>query len=246
MRSSNPRGGSGQRDGHVVEVRLGPQFTPGVRAVLILFAVTYLLGLIPPLDALITQHLILWPMAAIGREPYQLITAPLIMNSLIALLFVGLLLWQIGSAIEERVGTRTFLWWLASTSLVSTLTSALIGRVWPTQGSLPLSIDGHPLFPVILLAFGHYYGTTQARMWGIGDPVSGRGLAYFFVGIGLAASLLAGRYLTFFGQLAAIGWALLLLHRPLRHLRRPAKRKLGVVDGGQPWRASKSEQRWLN
>ncbi len=246
MRSSNSRAGSGRRDGHVVEVRLGSQFTPGVRAILILFAATYVAGLIPPLDALIAQHLILWPMAAIGREPYQLVTAPLIMNSLIALLFVGLLLWQIGSAIEDRIGTRKFLLWLASASLVSTLASALLGRLWPAQGSIPMTIDGHPLFPVILLAFAHYYGTTQARMWGIGEPVSGRGLAYFFVGIGLVASLLAGRYLTLFGQLAAIGWTFLLLREPWRKLRRPPKRKLGVVDGGQPWRASPSEQRWLN
>lgn len=246
MRSSNNRAGTGRRDGQFVEVRLGSQFTPGVRVVLILFAATYVAGLIPPLDALISYHLILLPMAAIGREPYQLITAPLIMNSLIALLFVGLLLWQIGSAIEERIGTRKFLLWLASASFVSTLTSALVGRLWSAQGSIAMSIDGHPLFPVILLAFAHYYGSTQARMWGIGEPVSGRGLAYFFVGIGLVASLLAGRYLTLFGQLAAIGWTLVLLREPWRRLRRPPKRSLGVMDGGQPWRASPSEKRWLN
>ncbi len=232
----------------MVEVRLGSQFSPGVRAVLILFAVTYVAGLVPQIGALVTRHLILWPMAAIGREPYQLITAPLIMTSLISLLFVGLLLWQIGSAIEDRVGTRKFLYWLGSASFVSTLTSALLGRLWPAQGVLPLPIDGHPLFPVVLLTFAHYYGTTQARMWGIGEPVSGRGLAYFFVAIGLVADLLSGRYLSLFGQLATVGWTFVLLREPWAGWRRPkaAKRKLGVVDGGQPWRASKDEVRWLN
>lgn len=242
---SNPKAGRGGGSSYV-EVRLGSQFTAGVRALLLLFAVTYVAGLIPPLDRWIVQHLMLQPAAAIGRAPYQLLTAPLLMSSLISLLFLGLLLWQIGSAIEGRIGTRKFLQWSASTLFVSTLSAALVGRIWPSQASLLLPIDGHPLFPLLLLGFAHYYGGTQARMWGIGEPVSGRGLAYFFVGIGLAADLLSGRWLGLVAQLSAIGWTLLLLRAPWPALRRKPARKLGVMDGGSPFRASPSEQKWLN
>lgn len=244
MRSNSNTGRGGSSS--YVEVRLGSQFTPGVRALLIVFAITYVAGLIPPLDTWIVQHLILRPSAAIGRAPYQLLSAPLLMSSLISLLFLGLLLWQIGSAIEERIGTRKLLWWSGSTLFVATLSAALVGRLWPSQASLLLPIDAHPLFPLTLLAFAHYYGSTQARMWGLGEPVSGRGLAYFFVGIGLVADLLSARWLSLISQLAAIGWSLLLLRQPWPKLRRKPARKLFVMDGGSPFRAKPGEGQWLN
>lgn len=244
MRSNEHGGRRGSSS--YVEVRLGSQFTAGVRALLILYAVTYVAGLIPPLDIWIAQYLMLRPIAAIGGAPYQLLTAPLLMNSLISFLFLGLLLWQIGSAIEERIGTRKFLQWSASTLFVSTLAAALVGRFFPVLGAIPLPIDGHPLFPLLLLAFAHYYGTTQAQMWGMGQPVSGRGLAYFFIGIGLVAGLLSGQWLSLVSQLAALGWSFLLLRRPWAGLQLRKPRKLKVVDGGQPWRAKPDEAKWLN
>lgn len=245
MRSNSNPGRGGSRS--YVEIRLGSQFTPGVRALLAVFALSYLAGLIPPLHTWIVQHLILRPAAAIGRAPYQLLAAPLLMSSLLSLLFLGLLLWQIGSAIEERIGTRKFLWWSGSTLYVAPLVTALVGRLWPSQATLLLPIDGHPLFPLLLLLFAQYYGSAQTRLWGIGEPLSGRTMAYFFVGLGVAMPLFAGHWLALVMQLAAIGWTLLLLRQPWQGLRRTPKRKLKAVEGGGgPFRAKPGEAQWLN
>ena len=186
------------------------------------------------------------PIAAIGHSPYQLLTAPLLMNSLISLFVPG------ASALADRQRHRrahrhpqVSAWWSASTLFVSTLAAALVGRFFPVLGAIPLPIDGHPLFPLLLLAFAHYYGTTQARMWGLGEPVSGRGLAYFFIGIGLVLACCRG---------SGCPWRRRSRHWAGRSCCCGApgqvcsygKRKLKVVDGGQPWRAKPDEAKWLN
>src|SRR4051812_44678221 len=118
-----------------IETRIGSRFTPGVIAVLVVFSITYLLGLVPRLGELITDHLLLRPGQALGWRAYQILVAPLVMTSLIPLLFVALLLWSLGSAVEQQAGTRRFLGWLAGGSLAAalaaTLFGALLGRFWP-------------------------------------------------------------------------------------------------------------------
>lgn len=247
MASSSKRGPGG-RGNLLHQLGLGTALTPGARLLLVIFGATYLLGLIPPVEHFIVDQLLLRPGAAIGPQPYRLLTAPMIVHGLFPLLFLGLLLWQIGAVLETRIGTRRFLRWVASTLLVSTLAAALIGRlssVWAVQ---IVPIEGHPLFPLCLLAFAHYYGSAQMQMWGLGQPVSARGMSYFFVGIGLLADVLTGQWLALAAQLAAVGWTLLLLRQPWRSLRRPPARKLHAIDGGLGAGAGpkSSEPRWLN
>jgi len=255
-------GGGGQ--GRYIETRLGGRVTPGVIAILALFGATYLLQLILPesLRNFIANYFLLQPNQALGLRPYQLIIAPAILTSLISYLFLGLLLWSIGSAIEDRVGTRRFLGWNASASFVAALFASIIGRlfglIWPQLLSQPVLFEAQPVFMATLVAFGSFYGRMPVTMWGIGQPVSGRGLSYFFIGIALVADLWRQQWLQLAADVGAVGWMYLLLYSPwqgglarLRALFPTKKRRhgLGVIDGGLgPSGRAKAEkkERWVN
>ena len=77
--------------GSVLRIRLGGKFTPGVIAILVLYAVTYILLLLPGVGNFLAQTMLLRPAQALGTRPYQLLTAPLFMTSILALGFVALL-----------------------------------------------------------------------------------------------------------------------------------------------------------
>ena len=246
-----------------VETRLGSRFSPGGIALLVLFAATYLLSLVPPVGRWLLSYLVLRPADALGWRPYQLVAGPALMTSIFALLFVGLLLWSIGSAVEQRSGTRRFLLWSASASVVSALAAALAGRFWPAMAYQPVVFDGQPIFMVVLMSFALFYGSMPVRMWGIGEPVSGRGLSYFFVGLGLFADVLRGQWLELVAQAAAVGWMVLVLRdggiSPWQALRRRFRKRssrggLEVLSGGragrpyagEPAKPAKKEPRWVN
>lgn len=244
-----------------IETRLGSRFSPAGIAILVLFGLTYVLSLVPQIGQWLLAYLVLRPADALGFRPYQLVAGPALMTSIFALIFVGLLLWSIGSAVEQRSGTRRFLVWSASASVFSALMAALAGRFWPAMMHQPVIFDGQPIFMVVLMAFAHFYGSMPVRMWGIGEPVSGRGLSYFFVGIGLFADVLRGQWLELVAQAAAVGWMLLVLHSwssasPWQALRRRFRKRssrggLEVLRGGLSGRpgsgdSGKKEPRWLN
>lgn len=252
-----------------VEIRLGQRFTPGVIALLGLFAATYVLALLPPVELWIANNLYLRPAQVLGFRAYQIVTAPLIMTSFLSLLFLGLLLFSLGSAIEQRVGTRRFLLWMAEASLAAAVSAAVVGYLWAWLriGAMEpvVLFDGQPVFLAVLLAFAHFYGNLPVRMWGLGEPVSGRGLSYFFVGLGLVGSLWFHRWLEFVAQLGAVGMTLFILRlgsgggsgfwtawrRKLqRNLRRSGRASFTVMDGGwktsTPKKGASAEPRWMN
>lgn len=259
-------GGGAGGQGRYIETRLGARFTPGVIALLAVFGATYLLQLILPesLRNFIATYLVLQPNQALGLRPYQLIVAPTLMTSLISYLFLALLLWSIGSAIEDRVGTRRFLSWSASASFAAALTAAIVGRlfglIWPQLLTQPVPFEAQPVFMATLVAFGSFYGRMPVTMWGIGQPVSGRGLSYFFIGIAFVADLWRQQWLQLAADVGAAGWTWLLLYAPwqggLGRLRAlfPAKKKrhgLGVIDGGlgpsgRPKADKDKQERWVN
>lgn len=262
--SSRSAFGGGGGQGRYIETRLGARFTPGVIVLLAVFGATYLLQLILPqsLRNLIATYLVLQPNQALGLRPYQLVVAPALMTSLISYLFLGLLLWSIGSAIEDRVGTRRFLSWNASASFAAALVAAGVGRlfglIWPQLLTQPVPFEAQPVFMATLVAFGSFYGRMPVTMWGIGQPVSGRGLTYFFIGIAFIADLWRQQWLQLAADVGAVGWTWLLLYAPWqdgwRRLRAlfPAKKRrhgLGVIDGGiGPSGRPKNDkkERWVN
>ena len=89
MKRSPLSAGSGGA-GSVLRIRLGGKFTPGVIAILVLHAVTYISLQLPGVGSFLAQTMLLWPAQALGARPYQLLTAPLFMTSILALGFVAL------------------------------------------------------------------------------------------------------------------------------------------------------------
>lgn len=233
-----------------VSVRLGSKILPGCATVFAVFATTFLLSLVPGVDDFIDAKCLLVPELAIGRQPWRLLTAPLIVLSPFALVFIGLLLWSIGAAIEQRIKARRFVAWSAAVLLTASLTVALLGRLHAltksAAGQLPIPIEGAPIFGMVLLGFAQLYGGLQVRMWGVDQLTSGRTLAGFFIAIGLVADVLRGQWellganlltlaLTFVlltdhgGQSVWSVWKTLRSKLPSKG-RRP--RKFEVIDGG--------------
>lgn len=256
-----------------VQVRLGSKVMPGCATVFAVFALTFVLSVLPVVGDFVRTRLLLVPALAIGREPWRLLTAPLIVLSPFALLFLGLLLWSIGSAIEQRIGARRFVGWSATVLLVSAVVIGLLGRVHALFGSvaglIPIPIEGAPIFGMVLLSFAQLYGGLRVGMWGVDQPTSGRTLAWFFIGIGLCADLLRGEWeqlganlitlLVTFALLSDHGgqsiWRLLRRKgrgkpgasksaNPSSQSPKPA-RKFEVLDGGRD-RDDDSARKWLN
>lgn len=236
-----------------VQTRIGSRFLPGGRAILALYGATYLLGLIPAVEAWMVRNLLLRPDEVFGWRAYEVLTAPAIMTSFFALLFVGLLLYSIGSAVEAQTGTRRFVGLMASASVVAAVMAAAVGRLFGGAAMRPVLFDGQPVFLAVLVAFAHFYGSLPVRMWGIGEPISGRGLSYFFIGLALLADLLRHEWLQLVAELSAVGFMLLVFHRPWRGLMARLRRRvrhvttarrrgtLEVLDGGR-----KDGPRWIN
>jgi hypothetical protein len=247
-------------------MRIGSRFSKGVVILLLLFGITYILSLIPLTAYFIDHNLLLRPIDALSRRPYQLVSGPAIMSSFFGLLFVGILLWSLGSAIEERVGTRRFLYWMGGASLAAAVMAAIVGRLWHAMAFQPVVFDGQPVFLAALVAFAQLYGSLQVRMWGIGEPVSGRGLSYFFIGLAFVAAAFRAQWIELASELAAVSFMLVLLRRPwngqglsrgklgafFRGLSRKAqgkRRPFEVLDGGGGKglrRPGSQEPRWIN
>jgi membrane associated rhomboid family serine protease len=243
--------------GSVRQIRLGGKFTPAVVFLLGLYTVTYLLSKLPRVGEFISEQLLLRPAQALGPRPYQLLSAPLLMTSFLSLVFLGFLLWSVGSAVEQKLGPRRLLLWAGLCSLAAGIAAAGMGRLLPGYGFLPVVLDGSALFQLVLVAFARYYGDIRMSLWEVTPPVSGRAISYFWVAIWLFMDLWARRWLDLTAATTAVLCALLLCHggsrlwTPLRRLGR--RRKLpsgfGVIDGGRAGsgpRGPKSPQRWVN
>jgi hypothetical protein len=189
-------------------------------------------------------------------------------ESVCAVVFIGLLLWSIGAAIEQRIKARRFVAWSAAVLLTASLTVALLGRLHAltksAAGQLPIPIEGAPIFGMVLLGFAQLYGGLQVRMWGVDQLTSGRTLAGFFIAIGLwrMCCAVSGSCwertcvtlaLTFVlltdhgGQSVWSVWKTLRSKLPSKG-RRP--RKFEVIDGGGGGGSSRhnhdSARKWLN
>ncbi|HPH28792.1 MAG TPA: hypothetical protein PLA87_18210 [Pseudomonadota bacterium] len=170
--------------------QLGGHFAPGGLLVLAIFATTYVALQIPGIGEFVVNHLMLRPTQALGVKPYQLLTAPLLMSSFLGLLFVGMLLWSIGSTLEHSLGTRRFLVWLAVASVCASAAAALCGRLLPAWAGVAIPLDAGAVFVVLLVAFAQQFGHLQVTMWGIGEPMSAKKVSYFFVALGLFSDVL--------------------------------------------------------
>lgn len=245
----------GQR---MAKIKLGSTFLPGCVTVFAVFAVGFVLSVLPTVGDFVRSQLLLVPGLALGRQPWRLLSAPLFVLSPFSLLFLGLLLWSIGSAIEQRIGHRRFVGWSAGVLVVSSIAAALLGRLHGVFSSgaliLPVLMEGGPVFSMVLLAFAQLYSGLQVKMWGVPQLTSAKTLAWFFIGIGLFANLLRAEWELLGANLVtlAMTFALLTDHgaqslwRQLRRRLRPDKsRKFQVLSGGRR-DGDDSSHKWLN
>lgn len=259
--------------------RLGGRFTPGVKALIWLFGLTcflFNLGRLPALRSVMEitlQQLVLQPALALGMKPWQLLTGPLLQLDPIGYLFTVLLLWSMGSAVEQQIGTRAFLRLCALSSLAAALVAAGVGRLWPGKGEVPVLFEAGPVFLGLLGAFGRLFAKEKVTMFGVGQPVSAWSMTLFFMGLSAAMYLLRTppHWVELSGACAAAAVGLSIgrggAPRPWLELRRLIKdaqlrwhrRKYKVMDGGlaQPGRGPgpsagptggrpSPDRRWVN
>lgn len=256
-----------------VRVRIGARFTPGVVALLVMFVAGFLLTQATVTRAFIVHHLVVVPVEALGRAPYQLLTGPLFVFSFLQLLFLGILLWSIGSAVEQRLGARRFIVYSLVASIADALAIAATARLHllidprTLVAESPVAIEAGPVFLLVLVAFGSLYGSLPVRLWGVGQPIQGRWLAYFFIALALVSDLFRWQPEQLVGSLVAIGVSAWLcrghggpsllsdlwggLRRTGRRLSLAVRRRragnIGVLDGGRaPSSRSGGRDRWLN
>lgn len=245
-------------------IRLGGRFTLGTKILMGLFAGTFVLGNVPAIQRFLLQWLVLRPAQALGPRPWQLLSGPLLIFDFLQLLFTGLLLYFIGSAVEQILGTRRFLRLCAVASLGAALCAAALGRVWPGRGQELVLFEATPVFMALLGAQAGLLGDHQATLFGMGKPLSVRTLSAFFIILGLVLYLVNRHYLMAAGSLTA---ALIGLRvgqgrlDPLGRLRRmldahrarraeAQRRRFTILSGGLPPRPPRpqrpEDRRWLN
>lgn len=230
---------------------LGARFGRGARLIMGLYTLTFVLGLIEPIASFIQDFLLLRPALAIGPRPWQVLTAPFILfspeprSALIQLLFLGLLLYSVGHAVEGRLGTPRYLRNLALSSVIASVGAALCGRLLPGYAGSIVYLGSEPVFIATMTAFAALYGDMQVLPFGIGRPVSGRTLTLVILGLILFMQAVTLRFPDLTASiLAALGgfhigtgkrFAPILRARALLkdiQLRR-ARSKVQVLDGGK-------------
>jgi membrane associated rhomboid family serine protease len=244
-------------------VRLGSTFTRACVAVFSVYALSFLLSLLPVVGDILQNHALLLPQKALWPEPWRLFTAPLFVLSPFSLLFLGLLLWSLGSAIEQRIGARRFVTFCAVVLLTSSVVVASCAKIHalfaPITAAKPIYIEAGPVFTMMFFAFAQLYGGLTVQLWGVPQKTSGRTLAWFFIGIGFVAHLFRAEWELLCADLTTLFITALLLRdhgglslsrwfrRKWRSARVP---KLEVHEGGRTKNPSpfsnNNEQRWLN
>lgn len=242
-------------------VRIGGRFTPGTQALLgwlvLSLAVT---SLWPAARHFALSHLVLRPAEALGPRPYQLVTGPLLQFDLLSLIFTAVLLYSIGSAVEQLWGTRRYLLLVAKASLAASLTAAVAGRLlglaWPQLLAAPVAFESAPLFMASLACFGVLLGEQQTTLFGVGQAFSVRFLSLFFLVLALVMDLLGRRYLELLAAVAAalVGYLSAAGPDPFSRLRRRLTRApkprppFTVLEGGRAPKDPRVPQnrRWVN
>lgn len=109
--------------------RVGARPAPAALALLAVMAGAFLLSTLLDVQGWASQHLALHPRAALGREPWQLLTSALVHFGLGALVISAIGVWIFGSLVEGTVGRRRMLAAFVLSQIGGSLAIAAIGRV---------------------------------------------------------------------------------------------------------------------
>ncbi len=213
--------------------------TPWVKRLLMANVVMYLMTRIAPG---LVQGLALVP-AFIPFQPWTLVTYMFLHGGFTHILFNMLMLFFFGPRLEERLGSRTFIWFYLACgvggALLSFMTpfSAIVGASGAIYG--------------VVIGFARYWPREDIYIWGI-LPIQARMLAIFMVVLSLFAGFTGAQdgiaHFAHLGGLLA-GWVFLKSwerRRKQRVVRRPSARPrmsgIRDADAIQSWEAIPRER----
>lgn len=213
--------------------------TPWVKRLLMANVVMYLMTRIAPG---LVQGLALVP-AFIPFQPWTLVTYMFLHGGFTHILFNMLMLFFFGPRLEERLGSRTFIWFYLACgvggALLSFMTpfSAIVGASGAIYG--------------VVIGFARYWPREDIYIWGI-LPIQARMLAIFMVALSLFAGFSGAQdgiaHFAHLGGLLA-GWVFLKSwerRRKQRVVRRPSARPrmsgIRDADAIQNWEAIPRER----
>jgi membrane associated rhomboid family serine protease len=189
----------------------GPRLTPWVRRLLITLTAVFL-GLFLSDDVLrlgLTSHLVFIPGAAL-RQPWSVLTFPLVHREPLTLLFILLTLFFFGGPLEERWGGQGFLRFVGVSALGGVLLALLLALIEPPMGQMPLAGFAGAIYGM-LLALALYWPDMEINIWGI-IPVKAKWLALVSAVIGFIFAVQSGG--AGLAHLGAFGTAFLYLKSP--------------------------------
>ena len=209
----------------------GPRLTPWVRRLMIALTAVFLALFITD-DVLrldLTRHFVLVP-ASLLRQPWSLLTFPLVHRSPISLLFILLTLYFFGGTLEDRWGGRGFLKFCAASAAGGALLALALIPLMPT---VPLFGFTGVMYG-LLLALALFWPDMEISIFGI-IPVKAKWLALVTAAIGFILSVQSGGF--GLAHLGAFGSAFLFLRSPwaprewgdVPAPRKPAKRQPKAV-----------------
>ncbi|MDE2806087.1 MAG: rhomboid family intramembrane serine protease [Gemmatimonadota bacterium] len=212
--------------------------TPWVKRLLLANVVMYLVTRVAPG---LVQGLALVP-AFIPYQPWTLVTYMFLHGGFGHIFFNMLMLFFFGPRLEERLGSRTFIWFYLACgvggALLSFMTpfSAIVGASGAIYG--------------VVIGFARYWPREDIYIWGI-LPIQARMLAIFMVALSLFAGFTGAQdgiaHFAHLGGLLA-GWVFLRSwekRRRQRVVRRPSARSrmsgIRDADAIQNWEAIRRE-----
>lgn len=162
--------------------RGGPLSTASTAAKLALL--TLGVSVIVQLSDVAQAWLPLTPGAVVGRLAlWQLLTyIPVTPVATFGFIFVLLIIWSTGSALEMSWGTRRFLSFVVGVPVASAVLTVLLSLVWPSLRIQPF-FGGLLVASIIWIAYGLSHGGAQLNFWSI--PLSGN--AFALIGAGFIA-----------------------------------------------------------
>ena len=197
--------------------------TPWVQRLLVTNVVVFVFSTVFP--ALIMDFALV-PMAILYR-PWTLVTYMFLHGGFMHILFNMLMLFFFGPRLEERLGSRTFIWFYLACGVGGAILS------FATPDARIVGASG-AIFGVVV-GFARYWPRENIYIWGV-LPIQARVLAIFMVASSLFAGFAGARegvaHFAHLGGLIA-GWIFLRVwerQRQRRVVKRPARpRKVSIV-----------------
>ena len=138
------------------------------------------------------ERLLLVPIAVVQRLwLWQPLTYAFVETSPLGVIFGALILWQLGSALEQTWGSRRMALFAVGTTATAGVLTVVLALLVPRLQLEPWYAGGTVMASVVWVAYGLSWGRRQTNFWGL--PISGN----FFALIGVAFVFLSGAFAGF-------------------------------------------------